>query len=266
MHDKITSTGNPRIKEIVKLKEHSARKKSGLILVEGHREITRALESNVHLKEFFMCKDMIKTFEQRELIKKISLLGTPTIETFKDVYQKISYGERQEGLLAVCKANIFSLNDLPQKENLLFVVVEDVEKPGNLGAILRTADAAGVDGVIVCDLKTDVYNPNVIRSSLGTVFTNKIVVTSKDTAFQFLKSHQVTSVASTPSAPLSYTHANFNRSIAVIMGSEQNGLSDFWLKKASVQVKIPMKGKADSLNVSASTAVLLYEILRQRGT
>ena len=146
----------------------------------------------------------------------------------------------------------------------LFVIVECIEKPGNLGAILRTCDGAGIDGVIICDGKTDIYNPNVIRASLGTIFSIKIVVSSNEEALKFLKTKNIKVCATLPLAKKVYTKEDLVNPLAIVVGSEQNGLTDFWVKHADLKVKIPMRGQADSLNVSASTAILLYEIIRQK--
>ena len=263
MSEKITSLTNPRVKQIVRLKDSAARKESGLIVVDGLREITRELEAKIDLKEIYTCHELLKG-EGRMLWKKLSALKKPLYETTKEVFEKISYGERQDGILIVCEARASFLSDVPTTKQPLIVVVEHVEKPGNLGAIIRTADSAGVDGVIVCDAKTDIYNPNVIRASMGTVFSIKIVVSSNEAAYKFLKSKEVTICTARPQAKMIYTEGNFRRPVAIVVGSEEKGLSDFWIGHSDTDLKIPMHGRADSLNVSTSTAILLYEALRQR--
>jgi TrmH family RNA methyltransferase len=265
MQNKITSASNPRIKDIVRLKEGSERKKKGLILVEGHREIRLALENGFELVETYICRDFLKKETQKKVQRELILKNKPIYELDPNVYDKISYGERQEGLLCIFKFKQTEFNDLNIKNNALFVVLEEVEKPGNLGAILRSADAAGASGIIVCDQKTEIYNPNAIRASIGTIFTVPIVISSKDEALKFLKSNGIQVLAATPEGAIHYVKTDLKKPLAFVVGSEQNGLSEFWLKNADIKIKIPMKGQADSLNVSVSTAILLYECQRQRG-
>jgi len=258
MKKKITSLTNPRIKQIVRLRTSRERQKTGLTIVEGDREITKALEANIRFKEAYVhCNGPI--------VKKLSDQKIPIYETSKSVFSKISYGNRDSGVIALCQVNEFSLASLDIKRKALFVIIEQIEKPGNLGAILRSCDGAGVDGLIICDAKTDIYNPNVIRASIGTIFSNKVVMSSNEAALRFLRSKKIQICATSPKAKVIYTKANLKDSVAIVVGSEQQGLSDFWIKHADIKVQIPMKGKADSLNVSASTGILLYEALRQRG-
>jgi len=259
---KITSLSNPRVKHVVGLRNRKPRTESGLTLVEGQREIARALEAGVTFKEFYICCEWVDHSET--LIKQFASLKVPVYETTEAVFSKLSYGDRGEGVLAVCAPQPLSFKDFPSKARSLFVIVESVEKPGNLGAILRTCDGAGVDGVIICDGKTDIYNPNVIRASLGTVFSVKVVVSSNEEAMAFLRSKDIAVCATLPRAKTVYTKAKLTGALAVVVGSEQSGLTDFWVEHADCKVNIPMRGQADSLNVSASTAILLYETIRQR--
>jgi len=265
---KITSLANFRVKNIVQLRNRKHRRGTDATIVEGGREIIRALDSGVVFREVYICSELIKRAEVfgiiATLIKKFSSQQVPVYETTKSVFSKISYGDRAEGVLAVCAPQPLSLKDLCLKRHPLIVIVESVEKPGNLGAILRTCDGAGVDGIIICDGKTDIYNPNVIRASLGTVFSLRVVGSSNEEAFQFLRSKNIQICATSPTAKTVYTKTEFSGSLAVVVGSEQNGLTDFWLRHADFKVRIPMRGSADSLNVSASTAILLYEIVRQK--
>lgn len=259
----ITSLTNTRIKNVVQLRNRKQRMETGLTIVEGQREIARALKAGVTFKEFYICQDLLNASKSNNI--SVSSSGkVPVYETTKGVFSKIAYGDRTEGILAICEPRSLELNDLPSKTNSLFVLVESVEKPGNLGAILRTCDGAGVDGVIICDEKTDIYNPNVIRASLGAIFSVKVVVCSNQEALQYLQAKKITICATLPQAKNIYTDEMLKCALAVVVGSEQDGLTKFWIKNADLKVKIPMKGFADSLNVSASTAVLLYEILRQR--
>lgn len=260
----ITSLTNPRVKNIVHLRNRKKRDEGGLTVVEGVREVTRALEAGIVFKELYICGTLAGQDKKSGAIAgKLSSRKVPVHETTESVFAKMSYGDRSEGVLAVCEAPALSLKDLSSKASF-FVVLEAVEKPGNLGAVLRTCDGAGVDGVIICDGKTDVYNPNVIRASLGTVFSVKTVVASNEETVEFLKTKKIKICATLPQAKTVYTKTDLTGPVAVVMGSEQDGLTDFWAKQADVKVRIPMRGAADSLNVSVSAAILLYEILRQR--
>jgi TrmH family RNA methyltransferase len=261
----ITSLTNPRIKEVVKLRDHKARKESGLTVVEGVREVQCAHEADVKFKEVYFCRDFLAAAQEKQLAKVLSKKGAVIEEVSAEVFNKISYGERQEGVLAVCVAKNLDISEIKLKETAaLLVIVEKAEKPGNLGAILRTCDAAGVDALIICDGKTDIYNPNVIRASLGTVFSVPVVQATNEKTLAFLKQNRITVCASSPNADLNYSYADFRKSVAIAMGSEEEGLSKFWFKSADHKVKIPMYGKADSLNLSVSTAILVYEAVRQR--
>jgi len=259
--DKITSLTNPHVKDLVRLRTASHRRDSGLTIVDGIREIVRALEAGVRFREVYVCEgyDIPATCS-----RNLEASGARFYTTSKGVFAKMAYGEREEGILGVCAIPQRSLADLRLDGNALVVVIEQVEKPGNLGAILRTCDGAGVAGVLVCDSKTDLYNPNVIRASVGTVFTVNTVQCPSDEALRFLKSKGIKICAASPQAQTVYTRIDLTAAAAIVLGSEQEGLSDFWDKNADARVKIPMRGAADSLNVSTSAAILIYEALRQR--
>jgi len=259
----ITSLTNSRVKSVVQLRNRKQRMETGLTVVEGQREITRAKEAGILFKELYICHELLDAKKADDIVATSSH-NVPIYETTKAVFSKMAYGDRAEGVLAVCEPKSSALNDLPSKANSLFVIVESVEKPGNLGAILRTCDGAGVDGVIICDGKTDIYNPNVIRASLGAIFSVKVVVSSNVEVLEYLQAKGVTICATLPQAKTVYTDEKLTGALAVVVGGEQSGLTEFWVQQANLKVRIPMKGCADSLNVSASTAVLLYEIIRQR--
>jgi TrmH family RNA methyltransferase len=264
-HDKITSLTNLKIKHVVQLRNRKQRVEDGLTIVEGARELARAFEGGVTFHELYVCRELIGDSEAvHTFIQELHSYKIPVYETTPTVFAKISYGDRSEGLLAVCAPKLFSFQDLFWKTSPLLVIVERVEKPGNLGAILRTCDAAGVDGVVICDGRTDIYNPNVIRASLGTVFSVKTVVSSNAEAVAFLRSKNIKICATSPQAKTVYVKEKLTDALAIVVGSEQDGLTDFWTQHADLKVKIPMHGQADSLNVSASTAILLYETIRQR--
>ncbi len=270
--DKITSLTNPRVKELVRLRAGGHRKDSGVTIVDGAREVLRAMEAGIKFKEFYVCPELLgRDEEAKQLQAKLSGFKVPVFEVARIVFAKIAYGDRQEGVLGVCEVPKRSLTDLKLKANAclpdrqaLVVIIEHVEKPGNLGAILRTCDAAGVNGVFVCDSKTDLYNPNVIRASVGTIFTVNTVQCSNDEALRFLRMKGIKAYAASPQAQTIYTQVNLTGAVAIVLGSEQEGLSDFWDKNADARVKIPMHGRSDSLNVSTSAAILIYEAIRQR--
>jgi len=260
MEEKIISTANPRIKNVLKLKEKSSeRKQQDLIVVEGLREIQMAKENGYALKTLFVCDD-IAGKKSKELVASAHHL----VRISKEVFRKIAYRENSDGLLALIQPRHKRLNDLKLSAVPLLIILEAVEKPGNLGAILRTADASGIDAVIVCDAKTDIYNSNVIRSSIGCVFSKQVVAATSEEVMQFLKEKKIRSFAAALIAKHSYTDSDLSGSSAIVMGTEADGLSEQWLKGADEQIKIPMLGKTDSLNVSASCAVIVYEAVRQR--
>lgn len=260
MEEKIISTSNPRIKNVLKLKEKaSERRQQDLIVVEGLREILMAKDNGFELKTLFVCDD-IAGKQSKELVSSAHHL----VRISKDVFEKISYRENSDGLLALVKPKHIRLKDLKLSAVPLLIVLEAVEKPGNLGAILRTADACGADAVIVCDAKTDIYNPNVIRSSIGCIFSKQTVAAGSEEVIQFLKEKKIRSFAAALTAKKNYTGSDLSSASALVLGTEADGLSEQWLRSADEQIKIPMLGKTDSLNVSASCAVLVYEAVRQR--
>lgn len=263
LFEEITSFKNPRIKEVVLLREKKSRYQKELIIVEGLREITRALEAGVYFRELFFCEDFLDKDDERKIFKTLPT-HTKIYKTTSDVFSKICFGERKEGLIAVCRRPESSLKDISLSRVPLIVVIEQIEKPGNLGAILRICDGAGVDLVLVCDRLTDIYNPNVIRASVGTVFSLKIAEALNGEALDFLKKNKIHILATLPQTKTVYSDAALNQALAIVLGSEEKGLSEFWKKNAEMSVKIPMHGQADSLNVSATAAIIIYEALRQR--
>lgn len=261
---KITSATNPRIKQIVRLRNRKDRSVSQLILVDGIREVKQARQAGVKIKELYTCPEFYKERGSEGFIQEMVKEKVPLNETTPEVFQKISFGDRREGILAVCQSTQRNFSDITLSNNPLIVVVERIEKPGNLGAIFRTCDGAGIDVLIVSDSTTDINNPNTIRASLGTVFTVPVVQKSQEEVLKFLREKNVKIIATSPIADKIYSDTNMKEPFAIIVGSEQEGLSDFWMQHSDVHVKIPMKGQADSLNVSSSTAILLYEAVRQR--
>lgn len=262
--EKITSLQNPRIKQLVKLRDRRPRDAAGVFMVEGYRQIRRALEKNVTLQELYFCPDWFLGENENALIAQAADAGALLIELSKDAFAKVAYRERPDGLLALAPQWKRSLDDLVLPDEPFLLVVEAIEKPGNLGTILRSADAAGCDGVIVCDPVTDIFNPNVVRASTGVLFSVPLVVAESEQVHAWLKSKHIRTVATTPAAEKLYTETDLRGSLAVIMGSEQYGLSDFWLEQADTPVRIPMAGQADSLNVAMATIITLFEAVRQR--
>lgn len=263
---KITSTKNPQIKTIALLREKKTRDQTNSILVEGLREVLCAWAARLSFKELYLCPDLIGPKDKPMVDNMIRFSETKVTEVTERAFDKVAFGNRKEGIIAICQKPQRHLEDLKLSDRPFLVIVEKVEKPGNLGAILRTCDAAGVEGLILCDSQTDLFNPNVIRASMGTIFSVKVITASNDKALAFLRKNQVRICAATPQAKTLYTQTSLKDSLAIVVGNEEEGLSPFWLYNADVQVKIPMQGKADSLNVSASSAILIYEALRQRSS
>lgn len=269
----ITSLQNPRIKRVTKLAHRAFRDELGQTVVEGVREITLALDNGVVPLEAYICREFgFDEAGQAALDRLETLAATGPTELFDvtpELFDKIAYRGGSGGLLLVIPHQTTTLTTLSLPPNPFLIVVEDAEKPGNLGAILRTADAAGVDAVIIPTGEqyqgTDTNNPNVIRASLGAAFTVPQVMAPVDDIIGWLRQLGIPIVASTPDAPLVYTDAMLTPPVAVVMGSEAWGLSDIWLEAAETLVRIPMSGAVDSLNLSAATALLLYEVVRQSG-
>ncbi|MES2273214.1 MAG: RNA methyltransferase [Chlamydiota bacterium] len=262
----ISSLQNPRIKEAVKLRDRRTREESDLFLIEGYRELKRALDHGRKIQTIFYCPSFYLGTNEELLISQMG--QADQIECTKEVFEKISYRDRPDGLIAIAPQQHLKLTDLDEilsKKKLPFLVVaESIEKPGNLGTILRSCDAAGVDAVIVCDPTTDIHNPNVVRASVGTLFTLPVLEANSEETLQFLKDRKILTAAATPHAKIEYTEANFKVPLAIVVGTEQYGLSENWMKNADLSVRIPMFGVADSLNVASATTLMLYEVIRQR--
>jgi len=253
----ITSLQNPRIKHIVKLREDKRqRQKDGLLLVEGFDEIQLAMSAG-HNPQTLLSSPEIAS-------RQLTFSSAETITVSRPVFGKMSYRDNPDGWLAIFPIPRTSLDDLVLSDSSLVIIAESVEKPGNLGAMLRTADAAGVDAFLVCDPRVDVWNPNVIRASRGTVFSVPVVECDSASALEWLKAKGVQILSATPTAKVMYSEVDMTHPAAVVVGTEDEGLTDFWLDNADVKVKIPMSGRVNSLNVSVSTALIVYEAVRQR--
>ena len=260
----LTSINNPRIKEVKNLRESVARRASGFFIIEGCRELSLALEAGIAITSFYFCPEFLGNDIHGQLLARIRNTKVAIFEVSKQVYEKIAYGNRREGLLAVAKRPHLNLSETRCKAVPFVVIAEHIEKPGNLGALVRTADGAGADMVIAADSVTDTYNPNAVRSSRGAVFTIPVVNTSSEEALRWLKKNNIKIIAALIEAETVYTDIDFKKPFAIVLGSEDKGLSALWKDNADYRVRIPMAGKADSLNVSASAAIVLFEAVRQR--
>lgn len=255
MEERISSAQNPKVKRLLALQEKSSlRRETGLFVVEGRREIERCVASGFTVDTLFVCPEIVGDFAAAGKVFTLS----------RGVYEKVAYRGGTEGVMAEVKARHLSLENLQLPENPLVVVMESVEKPGNLGAVLRTADAAGADAVLVCDPLTDLYNPNLIRASLGAVFSLPVVCCTTPQAIAFLKEKGIRILTAQLQDSKPYYGTEMTAGTALVMGSEALGLGDAWRKAADAHILIPMNGIVDSLNVSVSAAILLYEAVRQR--
>lgn len=264
----LTSLQNPRIKQLVKLRDRPERDQTGDFLIEGYREVLRAFDAGRKIEALFICPDLFLGSNEQGLIQRIANSGSKVYTCNEQVFRKISYRDRPDGILARAPQRHLSLDDLDKllqkKKNPFLVVAEAIEKPGNLGTILRSSDAVGLDALIVCDKCTDIHNPNVVRASVGTLFTVPVVEAKGRETLEWLKKKQIAIVAATPSATKEFTQVDLSGPIAIAVGTEQLGLSDLWMNESDIKVRIPMLGVADSLNVAMATTLLLYETLRQR--
>lgn len=259
----ITSTTNPRVKGLVRLRNRRERDATGRFLIEGYRELTRALQGGIDLEELYHCPSLYQGEHEPALVEAAGTAGE-VVELGEEAFRRISHRDRPEGLLGVARQFPTGFERLVLGEVPLVLVVESIEKPGNLGAMLRTAEAAGADGIFVCDPATDPFNPNVVRASLGTLFLVPLVLTGSAEARGWLRAQGVATFAATPSADLLHWQADYRGPVALVIGSEQYGLSDLWLEAATHRVRIPMAGSADSLNAAMAAGVLLFEAVRQR--
>ncbi|TMM31131.1 RNA methyltransferase [Polaribacter aestuariivivens] len=258
----ITSIHNSYIKELQKLQEKSKeRKKKKLFLIEGKREISLAIKANYDFETILFVEEIITKKEVLDLFNG----KTNSIIISKEVYQKLAYRGSTEGIIAVVKAKDFSLQNIKfQTKNPLILIAESIEKPGNIGALLRTADAANLDAVFIANPKSDLYNANIIRSSIGCVFTNQIAIGTSEEIITFLQEKEISIYAATLQNSNEYYKENYIKPTAIVVGTEATGLSDIWREKATQNINIPMQGEIDSMNVSVSAAIILFEAKRQR--
>ena len=260
--NKISSLQNTKVKQLVALQQKSAeRRKQGVFVVEGIRELEHCMDAGYTVNSIFFCPELTDTGALSSLLPE----NLASYEVSPEVYEKMAYRGSTEGVIAIVQSKQVGLKDLRLSDHPLLIVLESVEKPGNLGAILRSADAAGADAVIICDPLTDLYNPNLIRSSIGAIFTVPCVACSTDECIAFLKSHGIRILTAQLQDSHLYYNTDMTQGTAIVMGTESTGLTDTWRKAADAHIRIPMLGQLDSLNVSVSAAILLFEAVRQRG-
>ena len=254
--ESITSAQNPKIKNLLLLQEKSrARREQGLFVVEGRRELEHCLEGGFTVKTLFVCPEITG----EEVLPSPAIIEIPL-----ELYKKVAYRDSTEGIIAEVEYKALALEDLHLPENPLIVVLESVEKPGNLGAVLRSADAAGADAVLIGDPLTDLYNPNLIRASIGAVFTVPVVTAPSADIIAFLKDRGIQILTAQLQDSSLYYDVDMKRGTAIVMGTESTGLTPIWRQAADAHIRIPMLGRLDSLNVSVSAAILLFEAVRQR--
>lgn len=260
----ITSIHNPRIKDAVRLRDRRHRRKQGRTLIDGARELARAIAAGVALREAFVCPSLCSGAECQEAVRRLSDCGAEVFEVSEAVFEKLAFGERAEGVLGVADIPQPTLDGLVLPSNPLVAVLEGVEKPGNIGAVLRSADGAGLSALIAADPRTDLFNPNAIRASLGTIFTMPVCEASSEDTLAWLVRQGVHVVAARVDGSVPYTEVDYRGPTAIVLGNEADGLTTAWSAEVVTAVRLPMLGAADSLNVSAAAAVLFYEARRQR--
>lgn len=264
MPESITSPHNPRVKAALRLRQRQGRDDQGRILIDGARELRRAIEAGVEMIEVYHAPQLAIGNEALATLERIATRAIATLEVPPELFAKLTYGDRHDGLIGVARMPTRSLSEIELPAAPLVCVLEGVEKPGNFGAVLRSADATGVAAVIAADPRTDLYNPNAIRASLGTIFTRPVASATSAETLAWLRNAGLQIVAARVEAATLYTEIDWRRPTAIVLGSEADGLTAAWNTPDIVPVRLPMLGVADSLNVSISAAVLFYEALRQR--
>ena len=260
----ITSLQNQRVKDAIKLRDRRQRTKQGRMLIDGARELGRAIDAGIDLLEVFVCESLCHTDDAQRLLPRLESSGAELLPVTPEVFAKLAFGDRAEGVLGVARTPTPRLDELRLPDEPLLAVAENLEKPGNLGAVLRSADAAGVSAVLAAGGGTDLYNPNVIRASLGTIFTLPVAAAPTSQVVAWLRERKFRIYAARVDAKQLYTDVSYAGASAIVLGSEAAGLTDAWSGDDVTPIKLPMCGAADSLNISAAAAVLFYEALRQR--
>jgi TrmH family RNA methyltransferase len=258
----ISSKQNPRIKNLLHLQKHSERVKQNLFLIEGLKETEKALHSDYKCDSFFFCPEII---DRDKIYKLLNFqFEGKTFELTREIFNKLAYRKDSGGVLLLARPKDHNLDKLVLPDNPLLLIIEGIEKPGNIGAIYRTADAAGISAIIICDPGTDLYNPNTLRASLGCVFTIPTAISANNETIEWLKNRKIKIYTSYLQAAIPYYEANFCQAAAIVMGTESTGVTDIWLNSSDANIIIPMQGQADSMNVSTAAAVLIFEARRQR--
>jgi TrmH family RNA methyltransferase len=261
----ITSLQNTRVKDAIRLRNARHRQRHGRIIIDGMRELSRAIQSGVRMIEIFICNSLLTCEESHSILKTLETCGGEILAVSETVFQKMAFGSRAEGVLGVAEMPHTTLQDIKlPKINSIVAVLEGVEKPGNIGAVLRSADAAGVSALILSDARTDLYNPNAIRASLGTIFTVPVCEATSEETIAWLRENKISIVAARVNGSVPYTEIDYRGPTAIVLGSEADGLSSAWTAADIKAIRLPMLGIADSLNVSAAAAIIFYEALRQR--
>jgi TrmH family RNA methyltransferase len=262
---RITSRHNPHVKNAIALRSGRERRRQNRFIIDGAREIRLAIVSGIHCVEAFICEELVDSRDAESALDALRSSGAELQRVSPDVYTKLAFGDRNDGIVVVAQSPNRDLKHLELPVRPLVAVLEGIEKPGNLGAILRSSDAAGIHAVIIVDGRTDLFNPNTIRASLGTVFRDNVCEATSAEAIAWLRDRDLPIVAARPDAEILYTDADLARGVAIVLGSEAAGLSDVWSGTSVEAIRLPMHGLADSLNVSTTAAILFYEALRQRG-
>jgi len=260
----ITSLQNQRLKDAVKLRDRRARQRQRRIIIDGARELRQAVEAGVAMVEVFVCDELCEGEDAQAALRLIRQSGAELLPVTAAVFAKLAFGDRAEGVIGVARTPEMMPADLPLGDNPLVAVIESIEKPGNVGAVIRSADGAGVSAVVVADPTTDLYNPNAIRASLGTIFTMPVCEATGEETLCWLRERQLKTFAARVDGAVAHTEADYTQPTAIILGSEAAGLSPVWRAEDVTAVRLPMLGTADSLNISVAAAVLFYEALRQR--
>jgi RNA methyltransferase, TrmH family len=265
-HEELTSLQNPKVKQVVRWRDRPDRDDSQVVLAEGYRALVRALAGGYPLKEIFVCPEMFpaEKHHEEELLQQWADRGARLIRVAPAAFEKMCYRDRPEGLLGVGPQIHRTLKDLKRVDNPFYLVAEQIEKPGNLGTIMRSSDAVQVNGLILCDSRTDLFNPNVVRASTGNLFTLSVAEATTQETIPWLKQQGIRILATSPHVDTLYTQVDLTKPVAVVVGAEQFGLTKPWIQQADLVVRLPMLGEADSLNVSTATSILLYEVVRQR--
>lgn len=261
----LTSAANPRVKAATALRERRDRDRTGLTLIDGARELRRALEAGIVVHEAFICESLLAGPDARSVLGRLEADDTPVQAVSETVHARLSFGERADGIVAVVRIPPLDLAHLALPVEPLVVVIEGVEKPGNVGAVLRSADGAGADALIAADARTDLFNPNTIRASAGAVFSVPVAAASSQAALTWLRGRGLRIVTARVDADHLYTDTDLTGPLAIVLGAEAEGLSSAWAGPGFEAVRLPMLGAADSLNISVTAAILLYEARRQRG-